>query len=354
MKILYLITGLGGGGAERVVCDLADQMKLRGHDVKIAYLNGAEIIVHPQQKGIELIYLGLENPLKILSAGKKYSQLVRRYKPDVVHAHMVHANIFARLNRFFFKIPKLICTAHNSIEGGRVRMRLYEYTNFLSNLNTNVSKEATEIFIKKKAFNQNAITVYNGIDLSKFNLPVICHGKKDNSEKIILAVGRLSVQKDYPNLLNAISLIKLDTNFKLLIAGEGEERDNICRLIQQLNLESKVELLGRRQDIPELMARADLFVLSSAFEGFGLVVAEAMACQTFVVATDCGGVKEVMGSYGLLVPPKDPEALAQAIYKALSIPSEEQRLNNQKALEYVQQNFDLNKIMEKWIELYES
>ena len=354
MKILYLITGLGGGGAERVVVDLADQMTLRGHQVKIAYLKGQEVVVRPYQQEIELVYLGLESPFQFLSAAYKYNQLIKLFKPDIVHAHMVHANIFARLNRLFSKIPKLICTAHSNNEGGKIRMLAYQYTNRLSDVNTNVSKKATDDFIGKRAFDRDAITVYNGIELSKFS--IINHKKNDDFTKIILAVGRLNIQKDYPNLLQAVSLIHTENklDFKLLIAGEGEERENINCLIQQLNLGNHAELLGRRHDIPELMAKADIFVLSSAFEGFGLVVAEAMACQTFVVATDCGGVKEVMGGYGLLVPPKAPKELAQAICKALLMSTEEQRLNNQKALEYVQENFDLSKIVGKWIELYES
>ena len=353
MKILYLITGLGGGGAEKVVADLADQMFQSGHQVKIAYLKG-EVVVKPQNDRIELVYLGLESLKQAKLAYSNYKNLLDRFEPDVVHAHMVHANIFARLSRIFFPIPKLICTAHSNNEGGKIRMLAYQYTNRLSDVNTNVSKKATDDFIGKRAFDRDAITVYNGIELSKFS--IINHKKNDDFTKIILAVGRLNIQKDYPNLLQAVSLIHTENklDFKLLIAGEGEERENINCLIQQLNLGNHVELLGRRHDIPELMAKADIFVLSSAFEGFGLVVAEAMACQTFVVATDCGGVKEVMGGYGLLVPPKAPKELAQAICKALLMSTEEQRLNNQKALEYVQENFDLSKIVGKWIELYES
>ncbi|QHH93524.1 glycosyltransferase [Acinetobacter proteolyticus] len=352
MKILYVITGLGGGGAEKVVANLADQMFLKGHEVKIAYLKG-DIVVQPGQQELELIYLGLEKPLNFIAAAKKYRDLLDRFKPDVVHAHMVHANIFTRLNRLFYAVPKLICTAHSNNEGGNLRMLAYQYTNWLSDLNTNVSHKATEDFINIKAFNRKAITVYNGIDFSFFKRSEI---EANRAVKIILAVGRLNIHKDYPNLLNAIALIKLNNklNFKLQIAGEGEERENILSLIRQLNLESYVELLGRRDDIPELMSRADVFVLSSEFEGFGLVVAEAMACHTFVVATDCGGVKEVLGNNGLLVPIKSPVALSQAILEALFMSDEERKLNNQNAFEYAQQNFDLNKIVGRWVELYES
>ncbi len=116
MNIVYLITGLGGGGAEKVVVDLADQMSERGHNVKIAYLKGG-VVVQPKNIEIELIYLGLENLTKCKSAYNNYKKLILDFKPDVVHAHMVHANIFARISRKFLSVPRLICSAHSNNEG---------------------------------------------------------------------------------------------------------------------------------------------------------------------------------------------------------------------------------------------
>lgn len=360
MNILYLITGLGGGGAEKVVVDLADQMHLRGHRVKIAYLKG-EVIVKPQSADIELICLELNRITQMRHAFKKFKSIIKQFKPDVVHAHMVHANIFARLVRKFIGFPRLICTAHNSNEGGRMRMMLYRFTDTLSDLNTNVSHEATLKFVELKAFNENAKTVYNGIDLNKFRKKVvdkniILSNQVNLNQKIILAVGRLNEQKDYPNLLKAISLLKENSSedFKLLIAGDGEQKKAIEELISKLNLDNDVILLGRRNDIAELMSIADYFVLSSAFEGFGLVVAEAMACETFVVATDCGGVKEVMGGYGLMASPKDSKELADQLRKAINMPLNARLENNRKALNYVHENFDLEKTTLQWLKIYES
>lgn len=359
MKILYVITGLTGGGAEKVVAALADQMHLRGHQVKIAYLKGQDIVVKPECKSIELIYLGFEKFNNYIFASKKYRTLILSFKPDIVHAHMVHANIFVRLNRIICNVPKIICTAHSVNEGGKLRMGAYRITDSLSDINTNVSIVAVKAFIQKKAFKDTAISVYNGIDLDKFkNIKIsqskLNHGGENNKTKKILAVGRLNIQKDYPNLLNSLLIVKKEKkiDFKLFIVGEGEERKNILSLIQQFSLEDNIELLGRRDDIPILMSEADIFVLSSAYEGFGLVVAEAMACETFVVATDCGGVKEVMGDTGLLVAPKDSMALAQALITAMEMPYLAIKKNNQKGLLHVKNNFDLQIIIEKWLNLY--
>lgn len=364
MKLLYVITGLGGGGAEKVVVDLAERMHALGHQVKIAYLKG-EIVVRPQNSAIELVYLGLEHLSSGHHAYKNYKALIGNFKPDVVHAHMVHANIFTRLARIFTAVPKLICTAHSNNEGGKLRMLAYRLTDSHSELLTNVSQAAVDNFIALGAATKNRIQlVYNGIDLNKFQhdtsaqqqIRAELHLGAD--PLLFVAVGRLHEAKDYPNLLAAFALFlanhPADQQAHLAIAGEGEQRQHLEKQIEQLQLQAHVTLLGRRNDIVKLMSAADVFVLSSSFEGFGLVVAEAMACQTYVVATDCGGVREVMGGYGCLCPRQNSIALAEAMQYAIQLSSEQRMLNNQQADQYVQQHFNLDQIIQQWLVIYES
>lgn len=352
MKILYLITGLGLGGAENVVANLADQMVARGHEVKIAYLTG-NISVRPKTSDIEIIYLGLESSKNLFSASRKYQKLIKKYQPDVVHAHMVHANIFARINRLFSKIPKLICTAHSSNEGGKLRMLAYRFTNWLSDFNTNVSKEATLSLINKGAFSvKNITTIYNGIELKNFSNKN--SKSKSNNTIQFLSVGRLEKPKDYPNLLKAIKLVSQQySNIHFNIAGKGHLRSTLEKLIDELNITSYITLLGSRDDIPDLMQSSDFFILSSAHEGLPTVLLEAQASELFVIATDCGGSKEIMNDTGILVPPQNSEALAQAIITAIEMPKEAIEENNKKALKHVQDNFDLNKIVDLWETIYE-
>lgn len=353
MNILYLITGLGGGGAEKVVCDLADQMLLKGHVVKIAYLKGKEPVVIPNSNNIETIYLGLESVGQFYKSCQLYRKLISNFKPDVIHAHMVHANIFARLNRIFKPIPKLICTAHSSNEGGSLRMLAYKLTNFLSDFDTNVSQRARDEFVEKGAFTSKSGFIYNGINLDKFK-KIEC-STSPSSKFNMIAVGRLNYAKDFPNLIHAIKLVVDQgySNISLSIVGEGEERSNLESLIQHLNLNEIISLLGRRDDIAELMNDSELFILSSIFEGFGLVVAEAMACDTFVVSTNCGGVKEVMGDTGILVDPQNSQALADGIIKVMNMSAHSIADNNRKALERIKKNFDLNSVVAQWLEIYE-
>ena len=352
MKILYVLTGLGMGGAEKVVCDLADQMAGKGHEVKIAYLTGDKVI-SPKSPNIEIIYLGLNGINSFVSASLKYRQLLKKFRPDIVHAHMVHANIFTRLNRIISHIPKLICTAHNSNEGGKLRMLAYHYTNFLSDKNTNVSKEATQSLINRGAFNQNnVITVYNGIDIDKFSK---LSGYKQDRETIrFISIGRFNEQKDYPNLLNAITKISSKKNLSFDIVGDGELRPLIEDLIQSLDIADKVKLLGRRSDIPDLLDNSRFLILSSKHEGLPTVVIEAMASGCFVIATDCGGTAEIMGDTGILVPPQDSQALAQAMQQALSLTDEQISSNNIRARKRIEELFSLEKSVEKWLEIYEA
>lgn len=353
MNILYVITGLGLGGAEKVVADLADKMCDLGHTVKIAYLTG-EVLVKPVSENIEIVALELNSINSFLLASIRYKKLVKQFRPDIVHAHMVHANIFARLNRAVCPVPKLICTAHSSNEGGKVRMLVYRLTNHLSDINTNVSQEATEAMIVKGAFAKNdVIAVYNGIDLSKFKYDSK-NIKLNQNLLSLIAVGSFSDAKDYPNLINAFEKIKQNNNIiKLTIVGDGELRPQIENLIKELKLDDDITLLGTRSDIPQLLSQADFFVLASKHEGLPTVVIEAMACECYVVATDCGGSAEILKDTGRLVPTEDSQALANALQDAITLSAEDRIQNNKKARARVEQLFSLETSVQKWLTLYE-
>jgi len=355
MKILYVITGLGQGGAERVVCDLANSMFEKGHDVKIAYLTG-DVLTKPIHSEIELININLNGLMTLPSAYQKLSKIIKNYQPDVVHAHMIHANIFTRLVRIITPIKKLICTAHSANEGGRLRMVLYRMTHPLSDITTNVSNVASNAYIERKAVPKNGIiTVYNGVNFNNFkysNLARLSVEKElylDSSTKIILAVGRFHYAKNYPNLLSAIKILKkkYPLSFKLLIAGDGELRVEIEQLIDQLDLSNEVVLLGRRNDIPKLMSACDVFVLSSDYEGLPTVLIEAMACQAQVVSTDVSGAEEILKDNGEIVHVNDPEQLAQSMVLLL-----ERNEKNKTGYEYVYNKFNLNMISEQWLDIY--
>ncbi|AZF31107.1 Poly(glycerol-phosphate) alpha-glucosyltransferase [Pseudomonas sp. R4-35-07] len=360
MNIMFFITGLGMGGAERQVVDLADRMSARGHNVVIAYLTGKQEVL-PGEPRVSVVALNGDKTLRgMVRAINNLIKLIRRFKPDVLHSHMVHANLIARVIRFVIKIPKLICTAHSSNEGGKLKMLAYRLTDFLADVTTNVSQEAVDILIAKGASSAGRmIFVPNGIDTERYVFDeqvrdqVRARESIDSSIKVILAVGRLVEAKNYPCLLDAFKLISQDDeNVRLWIVGDGPLATDLALRVNEAHLDEKIKFFGRRNDVPSFYCAADVYVLSSAWEGFGLVVAEAMSCKTLVVATDCGGVKEVLGGSGYLVEPFNPEALRQSIKLALSLPPEEKNSLVTSARSRVVDNFSIDSVISTWERLY--
>lgn len=358
MKILFVITGLNMGGAEHVVCNLADELVRLNHEVKIAYLTG-EAIVRPKAHNIELIPVDMKNSTDSISAYFKLRDLISSFRPDIVHSHMFHSNILSRLLRLSIKIPKLITTAHNTNEGGKYRMLAYRLTDRLTDISTNVSEEAVISFVKKKAApTDRIISVPNGIDTSVFYFdPIARYNKRIElnveCKSLILSVGRLEEQKDYPNLFSAIEILKKSRqDFKLAVVGDGQLKDNLKQLVEKLELQDYVVFLGVRRDIESLMSATDIYVMPSAWEGFGLVVAEAMACERFVVATDCGGVSEVVGDNGVLIEPKDHYVLAKELDKALDMSIDERLKIGIAARKHIIENYSLATSLSAYLKLY--
>ena len=360
MKNAFVITGLGMGGAEHVVVNLADKLSKQGVEVLLVYLTG-QAFVFPKNKKIKVIAINMIGYRDFFNAYIKLRKIIKEFKPDVVHGHMVHANILTRLLRLSLHIPRLISTAHNTNEGGRLRMLAYRFTDMLCDITTNVSEEAVNAFISKKAVNsKKIICVHNGISTDRFNYSFSERNRvrkelNISSNKLLLAVGRLEIAKDYPNLINAIALLKDERlDFKLIIVGEGSQKQKLIELVSTLGVQDYVEFIGVRRDIPSLMSASDIFVLPSAWEGFGLVVAEAMACKRVVVATDCGGVKEVVGQSGILVRPKDSIELANALSTALNLNDDEKSKLGLNARSRIERLYSLDAVMKTWIKLYKS
>lgn len=360
MRIALLITSLGVAGAERLVVDLADRFASLGHSVLVIYLTGnAEVL--PLHPGVAVLGAGMtRSPTSLLKALLAVRRAVRSFKPDVVNSHLVHASLFARLLRMTMRTPKLVSSAHNMDEGGgRARMLAYRMSDWLVDISTNVSDEAVAAFVSRGAVKPGRmVTIHNGIDVQKFRFMPQARDELRRTlgcvdGKLLLAVGRFHELKDYPNLIRAFAAIRdRRTGVKLAIAGDGPLRGEVEAMANSLGVMDDVCLLGVRHDVAELMSACDVFVLSSASEGFGLVVAEAMACERIVVATDCGGVREVVGHAGLLVPPQDSEKLASAILSAVDLDPATASVIGQNARQRVETLYSLDNAAQKWLALY--
>lgn len=359
-KLLFVITGLGLGGAERQLCILADKFYQRGYEVMIISLNG-ETVVRPEEKKIKIINLNLKkSPFSFLKVIFHCRNIIKAYQPSIVHSHMFHANVLMRLVGFLFKKSyKLVCTAHSKNEGGALRMFIYRLTDKFADVSTNVSREALDEFIHQKAFSKaKSEVVYNGIDVDKFDYNAdsrVSIRKQLNiydNETVILAVGRLTPAKDYPNLINAFNT--LPDIYRLVIIGEGELRNDIEQHIKRLNLTSRVTLLGSINSVNDYYSACDLFVLSSEWEGFGLVVAEAMACKCIAVCTDAGGVKEVIGNPQYVVPISNFEALAEKIVEINELNTEQKKVIRSQNRNHIIKNFSITSVVDRWLRIYKT
>lgn len=360
MKILYVITGLGVGGAERVVVDLADAFAGDGHEVKIAFLSG-EAKLMPTRSDVEVTALGMSASMGSWLRGLvRLVRLIRLWRPDVVHSHMVHSNIAGRMARLFAPIPRLVSTSHNVDEEGRLRVLAYRLTHGLADVTTNVSQEAVAAFERAGAVPKGGMrAVYNGIRTERYQ----GHDMLRDSLRLelgiggdcplLLAVGRLDAQKDYPNLLKALSCVSGVGNWRLAVAGAGDSAPLVA-LAESLGIGDRVRFLGLRRDVPALMAACDVFVLSSAWEGFPMVVGEAMASGRMVVATDCGGVREFVGDTGLLCKPRDASDLARVLDQALTMTEQARQSRGAAARCRVEELYSHERALQVWRDLYQS
>ncbi|MDM7325323.1 MAG: glycosyltransferase [Thermus sp.] len=370
-RVLFLVTGLGRGGAETQVALLAKGMQARGWQVRVVSM----IPPDPEgpkgeldSAGIPVHSLGMVQGRPSPSGLWRLARLVKGFRPQVVHAHMIHANLLARVTRVMAPIPVLVCTAHSTVEIGRsfrserATHLAYRLTDFLCDLTTQVSPEGVRRFLAGRAVPPGKLRyIPNGVDTTRFapdgELRARMRGELGLAEDafVWLAVGRLEEAKDYPTLLQAfVGVIRQHPEARLLVVGKGSLESHLRSLAQALGLEGAVALLGLRQDIPGLMAAADAFVMSSLWEGMPMVLLEAHAAGLPVVATDVGGNREVVqeGVTGYLVPPGDPDALAGAMLRMADLPRDGRTGMGLRGREWVEARFSFQTILDQWENVY--
>lgn len=331
-KIALFLGSLHGGGAEKVMVNLAEGFVSRGYDVDLLLIKaeGPYLSLVPDQ--VRIVDLGVTRMRYCLPSLVRY---LRREKPDTMISSMGGANLFAIIANIITKLPNRLvirveitaslALQHNKSLGKSVECKaislLYNAANAVVAVSEGVKLDLTTHFKLKK---DKVTTIYNPIvnDLlflrMQESVDLTCCS--DQIAPLIISVGRLELQKDYPTLIRAFAELRKQRLARLLILGEGKERGSLERLIHDLNLEEDVVLAGFVNNPFAYMNKASLFVLSSKYEGFGNVLVEAMACGTPVVSTDCpSGPAEILenGRWGKLVPVGDSSALAKAMAESL-------------------------------------
>ncbi|WP_338752828.1 glycosyltransferase [Bacillus sp. FJAT-52991] len=363
VNILFLITGLHVGGAEMQVYQMIKGLKhMNYRPIVVSLLPVGPIGEKLEEEGITVYSLDMERGKASISAVVQLNKILRKEKITIIHSHLFHANILARLMKLFHPTVKVVNTIHNINIGGRKRERLLQYTNSLSDGITIISQAAKEHFIKVGAVSEERLRFLpNGVDTDIYqekmsSKATVRRNLKLGDDFIWLAVGRFDKQKNYPNLLKSFRYVLNEKKQSyLLIVGIGTLLEEMKSLAADLNIADRVRFLGYRQDIPDLMSAADGFVMSSDWEGMPLVLLEASCVGLPIVCTDVGGNKEVVihKQTGLLVKPKCSLSLSENMLQLMEMSEEERKEMGECGKNYIRDVYDLEQVIDQWDQLYQ-
>ncbi len=279
----------------------------------------------------------------------KLVRLLRARRFDVVHTHDNRPLVYGGLAARVAGVPRLIHSRHGRSFGTSGReIALVGLVSRLTDRIVCVSEDATQLSARQGIAPSKLCTIWNGIDLERFA------AGEPNPHGPAAIVARLSPEKDIATLLRAWSLVVREIpSARLVIAGDGPCRHDLESLARELSLTDQVEFKGEVHDVAGLLGDARLFVLSSISEGVSLTLLEAMARGLPVVATRVGGNTEVVvdGETGVLVPPSEPESLAQALLHLFGDADESRRMGLA-GRRRVEEHFDVRKMVAAYERLY--
>lgn len=320
---------------------------------------------------IEVVSLGMKPGFPDIKKLFELINILKNDNPDIIQSWMYHSNLIAFIASKIAGIKHLVWGIHHSDlkkENNKTSTLLIAkicklFSHFTSKIVC--CSIASYHAHKNIGYSKDKLVIIpNGFEMLKYKADKRI-GEKflenldiDNKHDFIIGtVGRWDVLKDYPNLIDAINIVVNKKNirgFKVLMCGHSLDENNkeLVQLISEKGLEKYFKLLGRRNDISDLMTALDLFVLSSKGEGFPNVLGEAMASQTPCITTDVGDSASIVGETGLVVPPSDSVALADAISEYLSFSIEERDQRGLAARKRIEETYKIETIVNKYEELY--
>ena len=345
-NILHISRTMDIGGAERIVYQLSSDLKDEFNSVHVASTGGlweSELAAQGIQHH-KILDIDSKNPVTVLKLLFSIHQIIKQKGITIVHTHHRMAAFYIRLLKLVH--PKLIhvYTAHNVFKD---KLPLYGFA--LKNAKSVAVGEAVNKNLKEDVGITDSRVIYNGVVLKETD---------DQVDEIISyggiklgCIARLSEQKGLTYLLDAMSLLTVK-DIRLFIVGDGELRNELENKVKELDLQDSVTFLGYRKDIVECINSFDFCVLPSVFEGFGLVAIEAFMNSKTLVATAIPGLNEVVtNENGVLVPAKDPAALASAIDKLATDATLRQELASQAKKDY-ENRFSYSMFLENYRALY--
>lgn len=330
--ICLFLPSLTFGGAERVMLNLAAGLAKVGLEVHLCVAKGEGALAGAVPDSVTLVDLAASRPLTAVPALARY---LRRLRPDAVIASMTHTGFAALWACRLAGVPATVVIRQEST-WTKMREHMRGRHRWLNPILARRLLPRTDHIIAVSKGVAEDLVQSLGLDPVKISVianPVIDSGfakrltappphtwLTDGGPPVIVAVGRLVYAKGVDVLIDAFALLREWTSARLLIFGEGPERSSLERRVCALGLHRQVLLPGYIDNPLPAMARASVFALPSRWEGLGVVLVEALTAGATVVASDCSsGPAEVLdgGRFGRLVPPEDPQALAQALFEAL-------------------------------------
>jgi len=332
-RLAIFLPSLSGGGAERAMLNLAHGLGERGFAVDLVLARAKGPYLADVRETVRLVDLNASRVLASLPALIRY---LRFERPETLLSVLDYANIIALWARHLCgrSIKVLVneqnTISHSSNNSVRRRQRIvphlvrrfYPQADYIIGNSQGVVDDLAQI---TRLPRERIKLLYNPVVTpelrEKARMPLHHSWFEAGEWPVILAVGRLTKQKDFPTLIRAFAQVRQALSARLLILGEGPDRPALEMLIKQLGLEADVAMPGFVENPYAYMSRASLYVLSSRWEGLPTVLIEALYCSLPIIATDCpSGPKEILanGQHGLLIPVGDVTALTRAIESGLA------------------------------------
>jgi len=334
--IAFFLPSVRGGGAQRVIVNLVQGISDRGYPVDLVLATADGVFMDQLPPAVRMVDLRGGRLIRSLGPLAKY---LRRERPRMLVSSMSHANTIALwAARLAGQGTPVMVTEHDTmsvstrhkgpLSRNLLRFLLRTFYPWADEI-VAVSHGSADDFARETGLPRERIeVVYNPVItraiMSQAEQPVDHPWFAPGEPPVIIGVGRLTRQKDFPTLIRAFAQVRRCRSARLIILGEGPDRPELEALIRELGVTPDVSLPGFQPNAMAYMARAALFVLSSAWEGLPTVLIEAMAAGARVISTDCpSGPREILqdGRLGDLVPVGDPDRLAQAILRTLDEPS---------------------------------
>lgn len=331
IHILFVMDGMEFGGGERVFVQLAAGLKDR-YQLSAATMAGMKFEETLKSLGVQTYPVDMGSQLSFKPVYKIFD-IIKKNKVDFIHSQGARADFFARVAGRIAGIPYNICTIATPIEKfdiGVLRKGIYRFIDRLTESSVDrfivVSDSLEKLLTSKRGISaKRVVKIHNGIELHKYH-PAYNSGKLrielgiSQDVPLIGSIGRIIWSKGLEYLIEATKeIFILYPQARLLIVGEGPFKNKLVLKCKKLGIINNVIFTGFINDIREILSSIDLLVFPSLSEGFPMVVLEAMAMGKPIVATRIDGITEQIsdGKEGLLVPPKDPSALAEAVSKLI-------------------------------------